>query len=124
MESKKASIIEYYSDVPIYRYAALYVGISEDTLARWRQADTDFAERLDQARAQWVRKRVSKAKVEFALERMESEVFGQKAELSVTGGENPINVLLQAYGIDPKKLSEGETNAGQDDGVISTPPQD
>lgn len=107
-----------------YKWIAAACGISRQALEDYRKIDPDLEARLDQARSKFIKNHMRKAKSDFMLATADRETFGQKAELSVTGGENPINVLLQAYGIDPKKLSEGETNAGQDDGVISTPPQD
>jgi hypothetical protein len=99
---KKKQIIEYFKDVPVYKYAAMHVGIDEDTLILWRKADSDFSDKLDRERTEWVRGRVKKAKVEFALERLEKEVFSQKIEQEFKTSD-PVMVLLQKYGI-----TEGE----------------
>ncbi len=107
-----------------YKWTAAACGISREALEDYRKKDPDLDARLDQARSAFIKNHMRKAKSDFMLQTADRETFGQKAELAITGGESPISVLLQAYGIDPKKLSEGETNAGQDDGVISTPPAD
>lgn len=66
----------YYLECPIQKYAAMYIGRNEDTILRWKKEDSDFADRIEAARAVWVRKKLKKANVDFALERLEKEVFG------------------------------------------------
>lgn len=112
-QKKKDAVVEYFTEVPIYRYAAMYVGIDEETLARWRKEDAVFEERLHREKARWVNSKVKKAKVEFALERMEKEIFGQKitAELNV----NPIEVLLRKY-----DLKEGGNDRQDDEPIPSS----
>lgn len=97
-EEKKAAIVAYFEDVPVYRYAAMHVGINEDTLILWRNEDSEFSERLDFAKTKWVSSKVKKAKVEFALERLEREVFAPpKQEHQIMG--DPVKELLKAYGV-------------------------
>lgn len=105
-----------------YKYVAGLCGIHRTTLDEWVNKDQDLATRLEQARSRFIKNHMRKAKPDFMLQTADREIFGQKIE--VTGGDNPIRVLLQAYGIDPLALKEGETNAGQDDGAISAPPTD
>lgn len=106
---KKQVIVDYYAKTPIYKYAAMAGGITDDTLKAWRDTDSDFSDKLNLARAQWIAKTVPKAKAEFLLERLDREIFGQK--LDVTIEDNPIRVLLDAYGIkegesDDRKIDE------------------
>jgi hypothetical protein len=116
----KDDYVEYFKDVPVQKYAAMAIGRDEKTIIRWRNEDTDFANRVDQARSAWVRKKVNKTRAEFALERLEKDIFSEKK--IIEGGDNPIRILLQAYGIDPVKISEGEIDDGQNDGAISEAP--
>ena len=86
IERLKVKYIEYYKDLPVQKYAAMYVGRDEDTINRWRTEDSEFADKVNQARADWVRSKADKAKVEFALERLERSAFGQSVDIT-TGGE-------------------------------------
>src|SRR3990167_1853514 len=74
----KVDYIEFYKDCPIQRYAADYIGRDEDTIIRWRTIDAKFADAVKRARADWVRKNVLKTKAEFALERLEHEIFDKE----------------------------------------------
>lgn len=84
IEELKAQYLEYFKELPVQRYAAMYVSRDEDTILRWKAEDSEFAERVNQLRAQWVAKKVSKAKVEFALERLEKSAFRESKEIEVT----------------------------------------
>lgn len=116
-KDKKDIIVEYYAEVPVYKYAAMAAGISEDSLRLWREADSAFSARLDLARATWVRKRVPKAKIEFALERLESEIFGPKQKVELETGKSLTSILLEKYGV-----IEGGDNDRKDDGAVSAAP--
>ncbi len=80
----KLKYIEYYKELPVQKYAAMYVGKTEDTIINWRRDDSDFSDKVDLARAEWVRKKASKAKVEFALERLEKQIFKETKEVELT----------------------------------------
>lgn len=113
---QKELIIAYYAKTPIYKYAAMAGGITDETLKAWRDEDSTFSHKLNLARAKWVEKTVPKAKAEFLLERLERETFAPpKLGLEVDGGENPIRVLLDAYGI-----TEGMDDGGKHDEPISS----
>ncbi len=74
----KEAYLKYYADCPIQKYAAAWIGRSHDTIQRWKKEDASFASSIEAARALWVRKKLRRAKPEFALERLESELFGEK----------------------------------------------
>lgn len=78
----KKQYVEYYTEAPVQKYAAMYIGRDEDTIIRWRKEDTDFADRVQRAKAEWVRQKLLKVKPEFALERLEKEIFSAKIEVS------------------------------------------
>jgi hypothetical protein len=101
----KAQYLEYFKELPVQRYAAMYVSRDEDTILRWKAEDTEFAERVNQLRAQWVAKKVSKAKVEFALERLEKSAFRESKEIEVTV---------------PQPILGGITKDGQDQSTDSS----
>lgn len=77
--SLKGQYVAYFLDVPIQKYAAMAIGRNEDTIIRWRNEDQDFAESVQKAKAEWIRKRLISTKAEFALERLERAAFGPKA---------------------------------------------
>lgn len=75
----KAQYLQYYADVPVQKYAALAIGRDEDSVIRWRREDREFADAVKRAKAAWIRKKVLATKAEFALERLEYEIFGSKS---------------------------------------------
>lgn len=103
-----------------YKWVAKACGISVEALEDYRKIDKDLDVRLEQARGAFIKSHMRKAKPDFMLQTADRETFGQKLE--VTGGDNPIRILLQAYGIDPLALKEGDPDVRKDDGAISAPP--
>ena len=79
----KARYIEYFKDVPVQKYAAKYIGRDADTIIRWRKEDVIFADAIEKSFAEWVRKKMLATKAEFALERLEREVFSPKVALDI-----------------------------------------
>lgn len=81
-EKLKQEYVKYFEDVPVQKYAAMAIGRDEDTIIRWRKDDPDFAEAVLKAKAEFIRKKVLATKAEFALERLEREVFSP--QLTIT----------------------------------------
>lgn len=79
-----------------YKLVARSIGRDEETLLRWRKDDPTFEDRLQVARAIFIKKQMGRAKPDFLLERLEREVFGPKLEIS--GGLNPLLLIIQKYG--------------------------
>ena len=88
MAKLKEEYVHYYTDVPVQKYAAMYIGRDEDTIIRWRKEDVKFADAVQRAKAEWVRKRVIATKAEFALERLEKDIFSQKVEVDTNIASN------------------------------------
>ncbi len=84
MAEQKAKAIEYYEAMPVYKYAAAFAGVSEDTLRIWRETDPAFSADLQKAKAEFIRKHGKKAKSEFLLERLDKENFRESKEVEVT----------------------------------------
>lgn len=78
----KQDYVAYFEDVPVQKYAAMAIGRDEDTIIRWRKDDPDFAEAVLKAKAEFIRKKVLATKAEFALERLEREVFSPHLTIS------------------------------------------
>lgn len=87
----KQQYLEYYEDVPIQKYAAMAIGRDEDTILRWKKEDADFADAVQRAHAQWVRKKVIAVKAEFALERLQKDIFSEKQEIALSPVPKPIS---------------------------------
>lgn len=50
----KVKFLEYYSDMPIKKYAAYSVGRNEDTILIWEKEDSDFSDKIKRAKAQYL----------------------------------------------------------------------
>lgn len=79
-----------------YKWIAASVGIAERTLENWRNEDKDFCGQLDQARSEFIRENLKRAKPDFKLETADREIFGRKQEVEVTG--NAIQAIIDKYG--------------------------
>lgn len=108
--------------------AAHYAGITEKTLYNHIERHPEFLQQIEA----WKSEPILKAKqtVVKALANdtknakwyLEKKAKDFKMKLEVDGGDNPIRVLLQAYGVDPKQI--GGDDVREDDGAISAPPTD
>lgn len=63
-----------------YKLIARAAGITDDTLKKYRDEDSEFSEQLEQARTRFIRKNMKNAKPEFLLERLEPELFKERKE--------------------------------------------
>lgn len=103
----KEDYIDYFREVPVQKYAAMSIGRSEDTIIEWRSTDPDFSDRVEEARAWWVRKKAGKVRAEFALERLEKDVWAERKEVTGKDG-GPIEVKpVEVMEIGPP---DGKTN--------------
>lgn len=82
---KKDAILSYLGEVPVYKWAAKAVSISEDTLLKWRKDDPGFADQCEARIAEFVKKNVKKARPEFQLERLLRDDFGQGIDVTSKG---------------------------------------
>lgn len=94
-QAQKDEFVRYFEDVPVQKYAAMYVGITEETATQWMKKDRNFLDRVNQARAKWVKKKTFKAKAEFALERLEHQVFKERKD--ITSGDEPLTASLVQF---------------------------
>lgn len=89
----KNEYVRYFQDVPVQKYAAMAIGKDEDTILRWKKQDKTFADAILKAKAEWVRKKCIASKAEFALERLEAEVFGRKHDQRHLGLQLPTPIV-------------------------------
>jgi hypothetical protein len=73
----KAEYVAYFEDVPIQKFAAMFIGRDEDTVIRWKKEDADFADAVQRAKAIAVRKMMVRVKPEYVLEKLSAEIFGE-----------------------------------------------
>ena len=78
-----------------YRFIAGAIGVDEDTLAKWRKKDSDFAVRLEQARTRFTGKHIKRARSEFLLERLQPEIFKERKD--ITSDDKPLTVALVEF---------------------------
>lgn len=105
----KQKYVEYFRDVPVQKYAAMYVGRTEQTIIDWKREDEDFNNRVQEAHAEWVQKTTLKAKAEFTLERLERDIFAPpKHEVEATHNIDPLADIL-------KKFDMGKEEGKDDD---------
>lgn len=106
-----------------------YAGISHETFYNYLEKHPEFREKIEA----WKNEPILKAKMtvvgslndpKSAQWYLEKKAKDFKTKIEMEGGDNPIKVLLQAYGIEPDKLAEGQDNAREDDGAIPEAPQD
>lgn len=76
----KESAVLWAESLYAYKLICRAIGITEDTLKKYRNEDTDFSDRLEQSRTRFLNKQIKKARPEFLLERLESEHFKQRTE--------------------------------------------
>ena len=79
--------------MPVIKYAAFYIEITEQTAHNWLKEDENFLSRINQAKARWAKKRAMRTKAEFQLERLDKEVWREQKDI-VTDGQ-PIKALVE-----------------------------
>lgn len=93
-----------------YKWIAAGVGITEDALRMWREADTDFSARLEESRSQFINKNMRRAKPDFLLETADREIFGRKQDITSNG--QSINIIVDgAYARQPKFRTDNNPSA-------------
>ena len=91
----KQLFIDYFEDVPVVKYAAYYIGVTEQTAHNWLNDDNDFLGLVNQAKARWAKKRALKTLPSFQLERLDKEVWREQKDI-VTDG-SPIKPALVIF---------------------------
>jgi hypothetical protein len=110
----KAEYIDYFRDVPVQKYAAMAIARDEDTIVLWKKNDPEFSDKVKMARAAWVRKKAGKVRAEFALERLEKDIWAERKE--VTGKEGgaveikPVEIMEVLNGDKPKAKPDSRSD--------------
>lgn len=85
---KKERFLEYFRKVPIQKFAAGYIGVSDDTITNWKKADSEFSDCIERAKAEFVSAKINKVRSnEWILERVFKGDFAQRQEHTGKDGE-------------------------------------
>lgn len=95
----KEKYIQYYTELPVQKYAAMSIGRNEDTIIRWCKDDAYFADQVQIARANWVKSKAKKVRPEFSLERLEKDIWAERKEVRADIGINVAREVLEGAGI-------------------------
>ena len=117
-QEKKEKFVSYFKEVPVQKYAAMYIGVTEQTIINWLKDDDEFFNRTQEARADWVKRKANKVRAEFALERLEKEIWSERKE-QVLKLEDPLKNILTKFGID-----EGEEDVGETEDTSGSSPEE
>jgi hypothetical protein len=105
----KEKFLVYFKDVPMQRFASMYIGRDEDTISRWKNEDTDFAERIANLKAEYVQNNLKDVKnIEWRLERMFKQEFAQRTEVTGADGKDLPTPILGTMNVQ-SDLSNKET---------------
>lgn len=85
----KARFLEYFAELPVQKLAAAYIGKDETTIINWKNADSNFSNQIDLAKAEWARKKVKGVRSnEWVLERILKDHFAPRQEVTGADGES------------------------------------
>jgi len=94
----KSKFIEYFSELPIQKLAAKFIGKSENTICNWKKNDKRFSDRLLKAKSQWALDNARSVKSkEWLLERIMKEHFGESVKVEFGLGEQ-VKQALDYFG--------------------------
>lgn len=88
-----------------YKLIARSIGRDEDTLIKWRAADTDFADKLEEARVRFLEKNIRASRPEFLLERLEPDIFKERKHVE---GDQTITIVTRKHGEQPKATEDAK----------------
>ena len=102
-KQKKERFLKYFKDTPIQKFAAGYIGVSEDTITDWKKADSDFSDSIELAKAEYVQRELNMVRSrEWKLERIFKGDFAQRTELTGKDGENLEPLVIIKHDDKPK----------------------
>lgn len=102
-QEKKDEFVAYYEEVPVIKYAAMYISVTEQTVHNWLNEDESFFSRVEKAKAKWVKKRALKTRAEFQLERLDKEIWQEQKITKVEFNKNPAREVLEAMDLVEKE---------------------
>lgn len=110
----KVKFLKYYRKLPNQHLAGAYVGRTDDTISIWKRNDSEFSEKIAEAKAQWALENVEGVKSkEWLLERVLREQFSPRQEITGKDGKDlPIPILKVVTDVprDDSDKKDTETN--------------
>ncbi len=103
----KDKFVKYFEDVPVQKYAAMHIGVTEQTIVKWKDEDESFLNAVNLAKSSWVKKKMLTVKAEFALERLEKDVFKESKDIDLS---TPQPILVQFIGADSDSTTTDNNN--------------
>ena len=91
-----------------YKWTAKSCGIGEDTFKDYRNQDKDLADRVEEARARFIKTHMKRAKADFILQTSDRETFGLKQEIAITGDIK--EAILEGFGIEIRRQDDRKTD--------------
>jgi hypothetical protein len=116
----KEQFLEYYSQMPIKKYAGFSIGRSEDTIKRWEDEDADFADRINKAKADYLLKKSRNLAPSFIIPLLFRDLTPRvEQEITIYDklDDDKLNRLIQQkarkLGIVGATAGEGEADSGE-----------
>jgi hypothetical protein len=123
----KVEYLEYYRELPVQKLAAASVGRTDDTIVAWRNADKEFSEQVQQARAAWALRKTKRVDETWLLERVLREEFPPRLDVVVTNQDKTLEQLIaeaQLRGIDTSSYERLIAPSTDTDSPSDTRPAD
>jgi hypothetical protein len=77
--------------LPVQKLAGAHIGRDEDTIIRWKTEDSEFADQIENAKAEWALKNVKGVRSrEWLLERLMNDHFADKRNIDLTSNGKQI----------------------------------
>lgn len=94
----KEKFLEYYRELPNQGLASDSIGKDEDTIIRWKNEDTEFADLVKDAKAQWALRKSKRIKDEaWLMERVLNDHFGNKTKTDITSNGKELTPVLVKF---------------------------
>ena len=122
--AEKVRFLDYFTDVPIQKYAAMHIGKSEDTISRWKGEDTEFADQIEAKKADYLRRSVTRIRLDdpkWIIERIYKKDFSVRRELTGAEGNRLLPSVIKDLETDNEKLADEIGKQGLEN---DTPVQD
>lgn len=81
----KKKFLEYFSQLPVQKLAAGFIGRSEDWVADQKKDDEEFANQISLAKSAWALKKTRNVNKQWLLERLMNDHFGEKKKYELEG---------------------------------------
>jgi len=91
----KTKFLSYFKNTPIQKYAAAYIGKSEDTITDWKKEDSDFSDQIERLKAEYVQQKLDKVvSPEWILERLFKNHFSKRQEFTGEDGTDLSKLIV------------------------------